>query len=1150
MRKSRKRHLFDRKDYVFNFKKLKLTLLLSILLCSTGWVSSAAQAKLNLNLRNATVKELITQIESQTEYYVLYQDEVFQEGQKISIQAENKSINYVLEELCKQAFVTAEIEDNQIILRKAKPAKAVVPAQQDQQKVVSGVVTEVDGFPIPGVSIMVLGTSRGTVTNVNGEYNIRVSVSDTLQFSFVGKKPEQVVIKDQNVVNITLYDDETELEEVQVVAFGKQKKESVISSIETVRPAELKQPSSNLTTALAGKIPGIISYQTSGEPGADNAQFFVRGVTTFGYKTNPLILIDGFEASSDDLARLEPDNIESFSILKDASATVLYGARGANGIIIVETKSGREGPAKINVRLESHLATPTQMNELLDGVEYMKLYNEARISRNPLLGTYYSEQKIQSTADGVDPMIYPNIDWYDELFEKSTINKKANFNVSGGGKVATYYVAGSIENETGLLKVDSKNNFNNNIDINRVQLRNNVIIKITPTTRLDTRLQGRFERYNGPNSSAGDIFRMVMNSNPVDFPAVYEPDEAHLLSDHILFGNTFVNGGLKQNPYAEMVRGYEDRNESSITAMATLSQELDFITEGLKLQAKASVNTWSYYSSRRTYSPFFYDLESYNQITGEYKLFELNPEGGQVYLGDVDPGRDASAHYYYEARLNWDREFGNHSIGVMTVGMFEEYLLTAGNSTSIYETLPERNMGNSGRLTYDYDTRYFFEFAYGYNGSEKFSGSKRYGFFPSFGGGWLISNENFWTPMKDIVNSLKLKATWGKVGNDAIAGRQDRFFYLSDISKGGNGYRWGTTFMNEYGGYNINRYANPDITWEVSTKMNLGLEMTFLDDALKIQGDLFKDVRDQIYLQRQNFPASAGLEAAISGNVGKVESWGYEASADYQYISPKDWWLTGRANITFATNKYVELDEKEYADEYLKQKGHSTNQWWGLIAERLFVDEAEIANSPKQDFGTYQAGDIKYKDVNGDGIVNSNDRVPLGLPTVPEIQYGFGASGGFKNFDLSFFFQGNARVSFFIDASDASDNVNNRHGIAPFASRRNALSLIAEDHWSETNPDVHAFWPRLSVDPLANNTQTSTWWLRNGAFLRLKTVEMGYNIKTKGFEKIGLENARIYCSGVNLFVVSPFKLWDPEMGRAGLGYPPNRRFNIGVQLAF
>ncbi len=1154
MRKLRKKYLFRRKGNVLNFKKMKLTLIFSFLIFTMGWANSYSQSsKVSLNLKNATVKELIDQVENQTDYYFLYRDEIFTKGQRITIQVENQSIDNILKEFCEQTSVSAEIEENQIILK--KKTNEPRPVQQSQQKQITGVVSGVDGQPIPGVSIAVAGTTKGTVTNVNGEFNINVAPGDTLMFSFVGKNRETRVIGDQNILNVTMYDDDTQLEEVQVVAFGKQRKESVISSIETVRPGELRQPSSNLTTALAGKIPGIISYQTTGEPGADNAQFFIRGVTTFGYKTNPLILIDGFEASSDDLARLEPDNIESFSILKDASATVLYGARGANGIIIVETKSGREGTAKINVRLESHLATPTMMNDLLDGVEYMRLYNEARVSRNPLLGTYYSEQKIQSTADGVNPMIYPNIDWYDELFEKSTINKKANFNVSGGGKVATYYVAGSLENETGLLKVDSKNNFNNNIDINRVQLRNNIVIKITPTTRLDTRLQGRFERYNGPNSSASDIFRAVMNSNPVDFPAVYEPDDAHLLSDHILFGNTFVNGSLKQNPYAQMVRGYEDRNESSITAMATLSQELDFITEGLKLQAKASVNTWSKYSSRRTYSPFYYDLESYNQITGEYKLFELNPEGGQVYLGDVDPERDASAHYYYEARLNWDRKFGNHSLGLMTVGMFEEYLLTAGNSRSIYETLPERNMGNSGRLTYDYDTRYFFEFAYGYNGSEKFSGSRRYGFFPSFGGGWLISNESFWTPMQDIVNTLKIKATWGKVGNDAIAERQDRFFYLSDIALGNDGdaqygYRWGNTYMNSYGGYNINRYANPDITWEISTKMNLGIEMSFLDDALKIQGDLFKDIRNQIYLRRQNFPASAGLEASISGNVGKVKSWGYEASVDYQYISPNDWWLTGRANLTFATNEYVELDEKDYADKYLSQKGHSVKQEWGLIAERLFVDEAEIANSPKQDFGTYQAGDIKYKDVNGDGVVNSNDRVPLGLPTVPEMQYGFGASGGYKNFDLSFFFQGNARVSFFIDASDVSDNVNNRHGIAPFASRRNALSIIAEDHWSETNPDVHAFWPRLSVDPLANNTQISTWWLRNGAFLRLKTVEMGYNIKSKGFEKIGLENARIYCSGVNLFVISPFKLWDPEMGRNGLGYPPNRRFNIGVQLSF
>lgn len=1017
-------------------------------------------------------------------------------------------------------------------------------SQTNQSKTISGIVKDQDGVGLPGVSIAVKGTAQGTVADENGEFTLEAAVGDTLSFSYIGKKPAERVVGDRNIIEVEMYDDASLLQEVQVVAFGTQKKESVISSVETVKVSDLRQPASNLTNALAGRIPGIISYQTSGEPGRDNAQFFIRGVTTFGYKTNPLILIDGFEASTTDLARMEPDNIESFSILKDASATVLYGPRGANGIIMVVTKSGQEGPARVSARVDFQVAMPTRVNTLLDGVDYMRLYNQARVSRNPLLGTFYSEQKIQSTADGVDPIIFPNIDWYDQLFNKSTNNKRGNFNISGGGKVATYFAAGTIENETGLLKVDDQNNFNNNININRVQLRNNVIFKLTPTTKLDTRLNGRFERYNGPQAPASDIFEMVMNSNPVDMPAVYEPDSLNRFTDHILFGNTFVKGSLKQNPYAEMVRGYEDRNTSSITAMATLSQELDFITEGLKLQVKGSVNTWSEYSSRRYYSPYYYDLESYDQITGDYKLFALNPTSGRGYLGDVNPERDASAHYYFEGRMNWDRSFSKHNVGFMTVGMFEEYLLTAGNSFSIYETLPQRNMGISGRISYDYDTRYFVEFAYGYNGSEKFSGARRYGFFPSIGAGWLVSNEDFWSPIKNTINTLKFKLTYGKVGNDAIAEREDRFFYLSDISKGGRGYRWGNTFTNAYGGYRINRYANPDITWEISTKTNFGIEIGLLDESLEIQWDLFRDDRDQIYLQRQNFPSSVGLEASINGNVGRVLSWGHEGSLDFQKFITKEFWMSARMNYTFATNEYVELDEKNYADEYLKRKGQSINQWWGLIAERLFVDEAEIENSPKQDFGTYQAGDIKYKDVNGDGVINANDRVPLGVPVIPEFQYGFGLSGGYKNFDMSFFFQGNAKVSLFINPST------NDNGIAPFANRRNALSIIAEDHWSETNPDVHAFWPRLSVDPLPNNTQTSSWWLRNGAFMRLKSVEMGFNLPEGTFKGIGMENSRVYLSIQNLFVISKFKLWDPEMGRAGLGYPPNKRFNVGIQLSF
>ncbi|MDR0559196.1 MAG: TonB-dependent receptor [Prevotellaceae bacterium] len=1023
-----------------------------------------------------------------------------------------------------------------------------------QTKRITGHVKDaVDGSAISGVTVLVKNSNNGTATDSNGEFSITVAQGDVLVFSMLGKKDVELVVGQRNVLEVVMYDDETQLEEVTVVAFGTQRKASVIASIESVKVSDLKQPASNLTGALAGRIPGIISYQLSGEPGADNAKFFVRGVTTFGYKQDPLILIDGFEASTNDLARMQPDDIESFSVLKDASATVLYGARGANGILMVSTKSGREGSARVDARFDVHIATPTMTNEFVDGVQYMKMYNEARISRNPSLGAFYDEQKIQSTMQGVNPMIYPNVNWYDELFNRTTVNKRAHISVSGGGQVATYYVVGGYENENGLLKVDKKNNFNNNINIDRFNIRSNVVFKLTSTTTLDTRIQGRFDRYTGPWRTTSDIYGYVMNSNPVDFPAVYEPDEARRYqTDRIFFGSKFVGNTPMINPYAEMVRGYQDKNENTITAMATLSQDLGFVTDGLKLQLKGSVNTYSMYSTSRNYTPFYYDIESYNQITGEYKLYNLNPNNTSSTLGNNSiSGRNADNHYYFEARANWDRKFGKHSVGLMTVGMIEEHLYGDGQE-KIEASLPERNAGNSGRLTYDYDSRYFFEFSYGYNGSEKFTGDRRYGFFPSFGAGWLASNEKFWEPLKNAISMLKLKATYGLVGNDAISGREGRFFYLSRISYGGGSYRWGQSFMNIFDGYSINRYANLDITWEKSSKYNFGIELGLFGEAVKLQADVFKDIRSNIYLPRSNFPATTGLESSISGNVGKAESQGVDASVDIQHSFSKDLWITGRANFTYATNKYVELDEKDYQDKYLKRKGHNTSQWWGLIAERLFVDQNEIANSPEQTFGQYMAGDIKYKDVNNDGKIDQNDRVPLGYPTVPEIQYGFGLSIGYRQFDLSFFFQGNARVSFFIDASEG--------GIAPFVNRRNALAVVAKDYWTETSPDVHAFWPRLSTEAIGNNTPsyqkdsdsdnspTSSWWMRDGSFLRLKSAEIGYNFS--GFDKIGLKSGRIYFSAENLFVLSSFKLWDPEMGRNGLAYPPNRRLNIGIQLSF
>lgn len=1018
------------------------------------------------------------------------------------------------------------------------------------QKEIKGTVLDGEtGETLPGVAIRVVGSTRGVSTDLDGTYEIRASSTDKLEFSYVGMISQTVEVGDKVTINVTLMSISSELDEVTIVAFGRQRKESVIAAIETVDAKDLRVVSSNLTAAFAGRIPGVISYQTTGEPGNDNAEFFIRGVTTFGYKTDPLILVDGFEASTNDLARIQPDDIESFSVLKDAAATVLYGARGANGIIIVNTKSGEQGKVKISARLDVNIATPTKLLKLLDGVEYMRLYNQALISRYDDMvhsaddiptPPWYSEEKIRATQRGDNPMIYPNIDWYDMLFKTQTYNTKANVNLSGGSQLATFYVAAGFDKETGLLKVDNQDNltnFNNNININRFHLRSNVIFQLSRTTELDTRIYGRFERYNGPFIDAGDIFEMVMDSNPVDFPAVWRPDERNESTRWTLFGNA---DPMKVNPFAQMVRGYKERNHSQITLQGTLRQDLGFLIPNLKFEGRMSANTWSSNTGARSYTPSYYALEQYDPFTNDYALYNLTPNN-VPYLGNMSSGRDGHTHFYFEARLNWNKTWNDkHYLSLMTVGVREEKILTNGQGGTIYYTLPERNLINSGRVNYDYDRRYFAELSYGYNGSEKFYGKNRFGFFPSVALGWIPSNEPFWNQqLYDAMPLLKLKFTYGKVGNDAIAEREDRFFYLSRIEPGGGTYQWGRIFSMSYGGFYFDRYANPDISWETAEKYNLGIEMGFLKgQALTFQMDFFKDLRENIYMRRENFPQTTGFQTSIHGNVGKASSQGFDGSLDFKHSFNKDFWLTSRANFTLATNKYLEKDEKNYRDEYLKSIGYPIDQTWGLIAERLFVDQEEIDNSPRQEFGAYMRGDIKYKDVNGDGVVNDNDRVPMGYPTKPQMQYGFGASTGYKNVDFSFFFQGNGRVSFYIDPN----------AMAPFENRRNAPEIVARDSWSETNPDVHAFWPRLATYQVGNNTQRSSWWLREGSFVRLKTVEIGYSIPYA--KQLNLSSLRLYLSGENLFHLSSYKLWDPEMGGNGLKYPLNRRFNIGLHVNF
>ena len=1011
------------------------------------------------------------------------------------------------------------------------------------QKPVKGKVTDETGVSVPGATITIVGSTKGVITDVDGNFVIDVNPNQKLLFSFVGMESQTIEVGARNVIDVQMKPKINELEEVTVVAFAKQKKESVIASITTIRPAELKVPSSNLTTALAGRMSGLISYQRNGEPGKDNAQFFIRGVATFGYKKDPLILIDNNEVTTQELSRIQTDDIASFSIMKDATATALYGSRGANGVILVTTKEGIEGKAQISVRFERAISKPTSMVKLSDPITYMLLHNEAVRTRNALGTTPYSPNKIANTIAGNNPDVYPANNWYKILFKDQTENERFNFNISGGGKIARYYLAGSASNDKGMLNVDRQNNFNTNIKLKRYMLRSNVNINITKTTEAVVRLQGAFDASTGPIDGGSALFSQVMRTNPVLFPAYYKPDSTNRYTQHILFGN--YDKGQYNNPYADMVKGYKDYTTSQMSAQFELKQQLDFITEGLSLRALFNTNRYSYFDVSRFYTPFYYQVSMYDKTSDQYQLAPINELLGTEYLDYREGTKEINSTTYFETALNWTRTFNKkHTLnGLLVYTMREQLFANAGN---LQNSLPYRNLGLAGRVTYAFDSRYFTEYNFGYNGSERFSKKERFGFFPSAGMGWFISNEAFWSEgLKKVINKLKLKATYGFVGNDAIGDQNDRFFYLSNVNMNNPAFSSSFgTYANNGGrtlnGISISRYPNNNITWEKAEKLNLGLELG-LWNSLDIQVDLFKENRSNILMTRSSIPTTMGLQAKTRANVGKASSKGIDISFNYNHSFNKDLWLTGLANFTYAKSQFTTYEEPNYSSTpWRSHIGYSLNQGWGYVAERLFVDEEEVHNSPRQ-FGDYKAGDIKYKDINRDGKITEADMVFLGYPTSPEIVYGFGFSSGWKGFDLSCFFQGLARESFWIDA-----NVT-----APFINGQNALlKVYADDHWSENNRNIYAMWPRLSETLISNNLQYSSWFMRDGSFIRLKSVELGYTLPAKIISRAKMTNLRLYFSGTNLLTFSKFDLWDPEMGGNGLGYPIQKVFNFGLQLSF
>ncbi|MDR1090993.1 MAG: TonB-dependent receptor [Prevotella sp.] len=1142
-------------------KLMTFFLIVGVSVCSA--VNSYSQStRLTLRLNNKTIKEALSQIEKKSEFIFFYYDNVLDVNKKVSINAENQTVDKILDELLKTTGNSYTISDRQIYISNAGKSTGLTSSGSMQKPyTLKGIVVDNAGEPLIGVPVAIKGSTVGVLTDVDGKFTIEVSPGYTLHIKYIGFQEQDILVKDQQDLRIVLYPDVTDLQDVVVVGYGTQKKASVVGAVQSISADELKVPSTRLTTSFAGRLAGVVAVQRSGEPGADGANFWIRGVSTFNGTTNPLIIIDGVEASSGDLNNLIPEVIESFSILKDATATSLYGTRGGNGVMIVTTKRGRNlDKPLIHAHFSASVMSPIKKPDTVDGVSYMRMYNES-LKNGRGKGTAYSPEKIAGTAAGGDPLLYPNVDWYSEMFNNSSWTERGVFNIRGGGQKVDYFMNVAIDHENGLIRGRSKEyySFDNNIDLWRYNFQNNIGINVTPSTLITLKLNTQLYDYSGPYTSANDLYGMIMNANPVDYPIVYpsnDPRNQSEKQEHYLWGGKSggtYNSGFR-NPMAMLSTTIQTRFESTVTANLELNQKLDFILPGLSLNALASFKNWSKTSRWRTVGYNLYYISNYglNESGGlnDYTLSRIGglQETSLVTLANTEGDR----HIYLESRLHYDKTFNKeHSVGAMLLYSQDEWNNNNPGffqSTEVlYASLPLRKQNIAGRASYSYKNRYLAELNFGYNGSETFAKNHRWGFFPSAAVGYTISEEPFFEGLKPVVNHMKIRASYGLVGNDAINTDNkwtSRFPYLGIIDLGSIGYTTGTDqSYSAYGPY-YSRLENKDITWEIGKKLNAGIDLQLFNGSINLMVDGFREVRENIYLTRQAIPNYVGTGSiAIFGNLGSVRNHGFDIAADYNKQFGKDLLVTFKGTFTYAANKILNYDEPSYLLYPNRSRvGHSVNQLSMYEAERLFIDKAEVNNSPRQQLGglAVDAGDIKYKDQLDrlgltDGKIDGSDQIYAGYPTVPEITYGFGPSVQWKNWDFSFFFQGVGRTSLMMS------------GFHPFgtSSIRNVLQFIKDDYWSESNPNIHAAYPRLSQEDNNNNTVNSTYWLRDASFLKLKNAEIGYTykfLKEKSF--------RIYMAGSNLLTFSKFKLWDPEQGGgAGFKYPTTRVFNFGVQIS-
>lgn len=1090
--------------------------------------------KLSLNVRKEKIVDIFEAIQKKTDFVFVYPEDIKGNTNRYSFTFKHESLEKILLKLAEEARIKFKCINYTItaaVDQKLMESKTALTDRNDYVSVaINGTVMDETGTSMPGVSVLLKGTILGTTTDANGKFELNIpdefAENGILVVSFIGYKVQEISIRNQTSVIIKMDPDVTSLQEVVVVGFGFQKRITSVGAQSTVKAIDLKQPVANLSNSIAGRLAGVIGVQRSGEPGYDNAEIYIRGISSFDRSTSrPLILVDGVERSFNNI---DPEDIENFSILKDASATAVYGVRGANGVILINTKKGKVGKPKINVEYNQGITQFTRLPEFVDGVTYMNIANEARRNSNPDLPAYYSDEAIQATQDQTDPDLYPNIDWFDELLNKTGNNRRVNFNASGGSELARYYLSLGYYDELGMFKTDGLQKYNSSIRFKRYNFTSNVSFDLTKSSKLDFGASGWISDGNYPGTGTANIFESAYILPPVVHPPKYSDGKIAQQRTGDIF-----------NPYHSLTQtGYATEFRSQLWSNIRFTQGLDVLTKGLSVTAMYSFDNYNQHNIRRT------------KTIDRWRAIGRDADGNLIYEGDAPVhlgsnvlgyGRSngGSRQFYFESAINYARTFGKHDVTGMM--LYNQTDRTDAFANDFPSSIPYRFHGVAGRTTYAYNERYLLEANFGYNGSEAFAPQNRYGFFPSAGIGWIVSNEQFFQPLSRYVQLMKLRVSHGIVGS-ADLGSGQRFAYIGTVG-GAEPYSFGRNQDNYFDGLDVQYYA-VNVQWAKSTKSNLGVELSALNDALSVTVDFFRDVRSGIYLVRGDLPQYAGVLNAPTGNLGEVFNRGIDGTIEYNRFIGANLQVGFRGNFTWNRATVVEDANAPWPYPWQQRIGRKLGQRFGYIAQGLFETEEEIANSPRQT-GTIMPGDIKYKDLNSDGVINSQDQAPIGYGSIPEVVYGFGPTISWKGFSVGAFFKGISNVDIML----------NGEGLVPFqqgvGTRGNLLTKIT-DRWSAENPDANAFYPRLTDGVTNSNYLGSSWWTKNGAFLRLQNIEVSYTFaKTPWANAAGLDNLRVFFLGYNLATFSKFKLWDVEMGDGrGANYPLIKTFTLGVDCRF